>query len=53
MEYDILLDKKDKWRVVKRLKGQIAWKAISPPYSKYSFAIQWAKKHNINIKNLF
>lgn len=47
MEYNILLDRKNKWRVVERPEGQLAWKAISPPYSKYSFALQWAAKHNI------
>ena len=52
MEYNILLDVHNKWRVVERPEGQIAWKAISPPYSKYSFALQWAVKHNINRDNI-
>lgn len=52
MEYNVLLDRKNKWRVVERPEGQKAWKAISPPYSKYSFALQWAVKHNINRDNI-
>lgn len=48
MEYNVLLDRKNKCHVVERPEGQIAWKAISQPYSKYSFALQWAVKHNIN-----
>lgn len=50
MLYKIRLDKKKKWRVMQCEEwpnGQLVWKAISPPYSKRSFAILWGVKHNI------
>ena len=47
MEYKIALDINDKWRVMRKSVNGKYWYIISPPYTKKSFAIIWAKKKGI------